>query len=199
MIHPMEATEIFASEYIEARKRSYARRKDKDRAEFIKVIDHDHFLEGSFNSITGFWKARRKADEIGAPYDFYCAQALKYAERRDWTNMPHPWQLAGEKAKFEDDLSMVEHIALNWHQSKTDAFRYSTLDYYKVENYQGTSHQAQHQIAIINHIKSKPKTIRPMMIADFVWSLKLLNEEAALKAFGERDLKRSLSYRDELY
>lgn len=198
MLHPLEATEKFVEAYVKARQAAFSRRIDKFRAPYVKVLEREHFLECKKNVITGFWRSRRKVDEVGIPYDFWCTHAIKYAERRDWKNMPHPWQLTGTKPKFEDDISMSDYVISQWLESTRTRFHYSTHDYYKSENYRSTPHQSKHQIAILRHIMSKPKSLQTMLIADFAITERLLNHDAVIKMFGENTLNDSILIANEI-
>src|SRR5690606_39053709 len=108
---------LFAHYYKLAIKRALRVRSDVYRAANYKGLKHDELFLNAKATYTGMWKARQMADKHGIPYEFWCWQAMKYAEERNWAYMPKPQQLystkSHEKAK-PNDPSIVEYICRAW-------------------------------------------------------------------------------------
>lgn len=188
-LHPMAATYRFAEAYKTAFKRSLMRRYDLYVGLNHKGLKHEDFTKCSRAVVTGMWLARRMADRIGCPYEFYCNMAFQYVERRDWKFLPTPQQLYVETPMFDWDISMVEFVRQNWEQTLRDRVMYATDDFYCVERFTGNRHQLEHQSYLLNRTLHHPH--RALLIYTLVYEKRLLFEQAVE---ASPDGKRILAY-----
>ncbi|MFP1634136.1 hypothetical protein ACLB6G_20595 [Zhengella sp. ZM62] len=89
---PAKATSLFAQEYREAFRRSFAANIDFRQAENVSGINSRTMFENR-RVRTQVWRARQRADETGMPYNHYLSAAFKFAERRQRKWLPQPSQL----------------------------------------------------------------------------------------------------------
>ena len=154
-LHPMDATFIFAHYYAEQMKTEMNRRKGHNRRGYYKALKSPSLLKCSKKEITGIWKARQKADELGIPYDFYCAAATKYADKFKWKHLPRPWQMYGQSSKYVGEewyKTMVQYITDAWAERTAAEPQFSKDDFYKIENFSKHVYQVRHQLAVLTYI-----------------------------------------------
>lgn len=97
-LHPVKATYLFAHHYNLAYKAVVQMSRDVERGAHMKAWKGKDIFERK-TELTGLWKARQNADALGMRYDFYCLQALKWAEDRNWKNLMRP------TAMYSDDVT----------------------------------------------------------------------------------------------
>lgn len=156
-LHPAQATQLFALHYAAARKRAVQRRVDVYVGHNHRPLKGKTVFELPASKITGFWKARRQADKLGIPYDFYCEQAMQFADVARWQNLPGPFQLYSDKVpehlKTTDfAVSMVEFIGQRWLERCKTSYPYATHEAYRVERYANGHHQNQYLNALFKLI-----------------------------------------------
>jgi hypothetical protein len=83
----------------------------------------------SASDISCMWIAMCMADELGIPYDFYCATALAYAHDRGWKYLPKPRQLYSDKMIWEIGEKWKERLASRI--TRTEDPHYSLANYDK--------------------------------------------------------------------
>jgi hypothetical protein len=145
-LNPVQATFLYAHEYVKAYKRAFATNIDTEQAKFVRPLDVERMFvdpepkqdetEKSFRKrlashrmrTTGIWRGRMVADAMGMPYEVYLELAfhwtLRYWQQR---HLPRPQQLYS-------DL-VVERATIDWEQRQKAQFYYSTLPQYKNEVY----------------------------------------------------------------
>lgn len=172
-MHPMKATYHFVEAYKSAYKRAFSRRADSEAARFLKVFAHDDFLEGAASTRTALWLARQAADEIGCPYDFFCARAMHYAERRDWAMLPRPQAMYSTKPMYESDMTIRQHVEKCWIQKCKDEVMYSRDDFYHFDSFVNNAHQREHQRFLVERLATAPNA--PILAAHLMFDAKVLH------------------------
>lgn len=175
IMHPLQATYHFVQAYRAAYKVAYARRTDSEAAKWIRVFQHDDFLEGAPSTRTALWLARQQADEIGCPYTFFCNRAMHYAERRDWAMLPRPQAMYSTRPMYQSDLTIAQYVERQWQERCRVEIMHAESDFYRVENFVNNVHQRQHQRMLIERVRHLPQ--RVTLIGSFVYDQRLLLEE----------------------
>ena len=125
VLHPVQATYLFADEYTQAARGYHKRNRDVRAAPFIKPYSgKDLFTlepEPELRQITrgknagkfkrdkspnvaksvfkALWRARQSADRLGIPYRFYCEAVMRLANERGWKRTPSAMNLISTKAE----------------------------------------------------------------------------------------------------
>lgn len=194
IMHPMQATYHFVAAYKEAYKAAYGRREDTEQSRWLKVFAKEDFLEGAASTRTALWLARQKADEIGCPYSFFCSRAMHYAERRDWTMLPRPQALYSDSPMFESDKTIAQVVEAAWHEKNKIEVVYSTDDFYKIDNYVLNIHQRQHQLALLERVRTAPN--KALLLSSLIFEHRLLFEEVVIQTLpgGNALVERAKDY-----
>lgn len=161
MLHPAEATYLFAHTYKKQVKHFAENYIDIHRAEHSRSFTPDDIFKS--RDLLPMWRARRCADKLGIPYDF----VLRYAQERAFNStmkfFPRPNQLYSEE--FELDLKNI------WLESMMRSMRYSKLMAYRNKFYIGSAVQNRHHAFIADQIDNRQPSSRPGLIG------RLLHEE----------------------
>lgn len=183
IMHPMQATYHFANAYKIAYQRAMAQRDDWERAQHLIGLRHDDFLDCAASTRTALWIARQAADQVGCPYSFYCSNAMQYAQRRDWQNLPRPQALYSQAPMFEQDLSIIDYITQRWTQRCKDELQYSREPFYRVEHFASNPHQIEHQRMLLKFVKSRAS--KSILLATLVYEDQVLSEAVVKAAFED--------------
>jgi len=157
-LHPVQATQLFAHHYSQARKHAAERRIDIWVGRNMRGIKSDVIFDLPTRAITGFWKGRQMADSLGIPYDFYCEHVMLFADIARWDNLPTPVQTYSqhipEHLRTTDfAVSMVEYIGSLWVDRMATMNAYATHKAYLVENFEGGPHQLAYLEFLIDKIQ----------------------------------------------
>jgi hypothetical protein len=153
-MNPVQATYLYAHEFVKAYKQAFSVNIDTATAQFVKPLDVERMFvepeqkqdetEKAFRKrvashkmrTTGIWRGRMVADAMGMPYEVYLELAfhwtLRYWQQR---HLPRPQQLYS-------DL-VVERATIAWEERQQAEFYYSALPQYK----NGLYHEASAMIA----------------------------------------------------
>ena len=146
MDHPLRSTYAFAEAYRQAYQYMTAIRFDRDKAKYVKGFSGEDFMKSPGSTRSGMHKSRMIADRYGIPYDFWCREAMRYAEEMHWTNMPRPHQLYSPE--------IINHVLIRWGREQEVNFRNATHSLYAPENYCNNSDQQEYQHYLMNFIKA---------------------------------------------
>lgn len=141
-MNPVQATYLYAHEFVKAYKQAFATNIDTETARFVRPLDVERMFvqpepkqdetEKEFRKrvashkmrTTGIWRGRMVADAMGMPYPIYLDRALHWTLRY-WQqrHLPRPQQLYS-------DL-VVDRATIDWEERQQAEFFYSTLPQYK--------------------------------------------------------------------
>lgn len=178
--HPLRATYEFAQAYREAYRYMTAIRFDRDRARYVKGFSGDDFLALKGSGKSGFLRARICADRYGIPYDFWCREAMRYAEEMSWTNMPRPAQLYAPE--------IINHILVRWNREQEVNFRSASHSLYAPENYCDNPDQQEYQRYLMEFIMVPASSMaQALRLATLIDKL----TPASLTALDEQTLREA--------
>lgn len=192
MLHPTLATYLYAESFKEAVKHAITIRKDLYIGLNFKGLKEKDVFDNKPVTITGLWKGRQMADELGIPYRFYCFSAFKFAETMNRKYLPTAHNMYSTSRWEGTEENMVEWIERKWKEKSV--VHIATDDFYLVDNYVGHEYQRQYQLYLINSIKNHPA--RDFFLSDLIYDRKILLKSLAAKVFGEKDVERTRRYSD---
>lgn len=171
----IKATYLFAEYYRRAYRRLMCRKIGIERGQYSKGFRGDDIFKLKKVEYTGFWKARRMADSLGIPYDFYCNAAMTWSLESLWVRPPRPTQLYSEK--------ILTHITEKWDSEVSAAIWQPLSDFYQLDNYVKHPDQDAFQNWLCDRIETKPN--KDMALANYIEFNPLLTKEIAIDRFGE--------------
>jgi hypothetical protein len=141
-MNPVQATYLYAHEFVKAYKQAFSVNIDSATAQFVKPLNVEQMFvepeqkqdetEKAFRKrvashkmrTTGIWRGRMVADAMGIPYAIYLELAFHWS-LRFWNqrHLPRPQQLYS-------DL-VVDRATIGWEERQGAEFFYSTLPQYK--------------------------------------------------------------------
>lgn len=145
-LHPVIATYLFAHEYNNAYQWIVKRCRDIERGQYMKGFKGKDIFEGK--EVIAFWKARQSADRLGMRYDFYIRTAMKWAEDRNWRNIPRPIHL------YSDDL--VEHLKEKWAEEARARLQSATAECYRIDSYSAHPDQDAYREWAFEQVSRRP-------------------------------------------
>mgnify|MGYP006425853847 CR=1 FL=1 len=188
MMHPTKATLLFAHSYKRAIKRALRIRSDIYRAANYKGLKDPSLFMNAKATYTGMWKARQEADRHGIPYEFWCWQAMVYAEERNWSYLPKPQQLYSTKPHKKaraGDPSIVEHIQMAWATKWLDSLVTAVDPFYCLDHYRKHPYQIAYQRELWGRVNNA--NLRPETIGYLVYEIRHLSEKLVLAARSDAD------------
>lgn len=216
LMHPVQATYFFIDAYINASRRYYRKLKDMDSAPFRKPFrgkdpftDYEVAKGSRANpnmkpaTMKALWRARQQADRMGIPYDFYCSEAVRFAEEHHWKSEPRAAQLYSKKAIATEaqqahgiqPISIVDWIQKKWDEFNLSRITHSDLDYFKTSPGQTlTLDQRRHKASIVDQIKEREN---PAWSMAYAYENDLLLTEELELFFGENLTRKAISLADK--
>lgn len=136
-LHPAQATQLYGEAYASALKRAVKRRTDIWKGLNMRGLKKDMIFELESRAVTGLWKGRQMADRIGCTYDFYCEQAMQFADIARMHFLPTVTGMYSTSvpAHLEGRDSMVEFIIGKWLERSATSIVWATHPAYLAENY----------------------------------------------------------------
>lgn len=179
-LHPADSTERFAQAYITALKLDFSQRIDIERSQYYKGLKHtDDITMNGPRVLSGLWRARQQADNLGIPYEFYCYEAIRYCADKHWHYLPKTWQMYST-TKDEDGLSMVSHIKKCWHARKV--LKAPEDLFYTNPHWKGHMYQQKWQRYLVKYVRRTPH--KAVVLSELIYDRSLMMEPIAVKAFG---------------
>lgn len=194
ILHPMQATYLFAHEYRRARRAGLKRRIEywaavnapvfgKHKVEQEngkeKSVAIEDFTDGSKTLITGLIKARQMADRHGIPYYSYCRAAVRYAEDMLWTYVPKPHQMYANQKRKDINGEPIEPILASvirqWEESKRSNPKLANDEFYLADNYCQHPFQEAHKQEAMKIIRRSPVPV--VVAAELTYERRLLKPE----------------------
>jgi hypothetical protein len=190
-IDPTHATKLFAESYKQAYRAAWARHFDVAESEHRRGL----FLVPTFldpnpsknarRTITGLWKARQFADELGVPYDFFCRVAFQFWLDNGPKRLPQPNQLFSVAWRER----LAEAIKVAWREQDENTTIYPSSVHFQASAFQSTRAQRRHVERCLEVLKLKHG--HPFQIARLVYERGFLSEAQVLSVFGEERIERA--------
>lgn len=190
-LHPAEATQRYTLAYMAAYKRAVSRRTDLNMGLHMRPLKKHQFWELTPAEITSLWKGRQMADRIGCDYDFYCEHVMQFADKARFARLPRPQGCYSETVKLEGYPSMVEYIALTWHERTQTSTIYPTHHAFQAERYVGGHEQNLYLNYLIQRIRTSnlPEGVLACALEKGLISAEIMHQ--AMPASGLRLIARA--------
>lgn len=145
LLHPTNATYLFAQHYEDAHRAWWHRHIDVDKAAKQKLWHVDLF---EHRDLVAIWQARQAADRLALPYKFTCAFALERSLQRQFRHLIRPNQMYGEE--YEYDLLAA------WKDANQRGLVLPDSDFYKVAHYSNHPFQNEYRTMLIQAVNDRP-------------------------------------------
>jgi hypothetical protein len=132
--------------------------KSEYRKAVIKYSDHtaghrtglgaQRLFELQPGTITGLWRARQAADDMGVPYPCYCRGAIESAVLNGNWRLPRPEQLYSPEAKAA--------VADLWFQERLSRVYVARDPFYSAQNYVGHPNQEAYYEWMVEMFRQRP-------------------------------------------
>lgn len=217
LLHPAQATYLFADAYTEAA-RAYAQRNiDLEYGKVFKPYPgRDLFSKPQLmlrkdgtprkekgkdkytkapakTTIAGMWKARQMSDRHGIPYRFYCDAAIEYTEKGIWHRLPGPQQLYSTKVSEAQadwrEESMVDFIVRRWKEYCQRTIVFSDNPYFHADRNTNAIDQVRHRANLMGQIKARPDP--KLGLSHALYEKQVLIEAECIRFFGENMVEKA--------
>jgi hypothetical protein len=149
-MHPLYATNYFMECYKMAYREFTRIAVDSDRADFVKPIKGDDFLNA--REKLSIWRLRQLVDSLGIRYDFFLTECmLWYTEecfRRQSLYPPRPGQMG-------DNEEMIVAVMMRWEEECATRLQLSKDTWYKCYRWHGDAHQKAYENFIVAQIRNR--------------------------------------------
>lgn len=184
-MHPMEATHLFFHHYLTHYKFYHQRRKGHNIRYNAPVKSVD-LLQNSSTTITGIWKARRAADFLGIPYDFWCDKCMKFGEIFDKQFLPRPQHLYSTRNSYDPTkVSVVEFVKQSWNKLRSERKISPKSSFYKTENYFAHPYQDEHLSLLKKELSESAN--KAVFVVINVYTNGFMSEENIIEVLGKSD------------
>ena len=147
-LNPVQATYLYAHEFVKVYRRVYRSTIDHTRAEFVRPLKADDLFECPSHQISAVWRGRQVADALGMPYDVYLdlaiEGALKYWDR---AHLPKASQLYSDR--------VCDFVIDQWVRRQEAVLYYSHHKAYRMQFYIGTSTQNDHHEWLLEQVAKR--------------------------------------------
>jgi hypothetical protein len=174
----VEATTLFAREYVDAYRKSWLHWVPKGSASHYAPVREPLFVKEKSRKLNALWRARQVADESGVPYDFYISRAFEFWIGKAAKRPPAPNQLIGA----------WEHVANCWEARKKDRGLMATLVTdmrFLNENYRAEPPQDAHHERIIESLRQHHSLSLNDRLGFHIHCHGWLTEARARREFGD--------------
>lgn len=180
-LHPVKATYLFAHHYRKSYRYMTQRRDDVDKGQYVRGFKGDDVFELSTRERNGFWKARRTADALGVPYDFYMIEGMRYADHTLWKRLPRPTQVYSEP--------FIEQICERWQEINNAMTVMPSSRRFLLSDYVGAEDQREFREWLCRLIERS--RVPQAMVYQHVFETPRISEEAAIDRFGSELVERA--------
>lgn len=109
-MHPTNRTLLFVAEYVDKSQLFHGKYRDYARHKYVggvrasehvfpSVRDDEAKAKVKRRNLTGFWRARQAADELGMSYNTFLMSIFEKTAMGGWQHRPRPSQLYSDKMK----------------------------------------------------------------------------------------------------
>lgn len=131
--------------------------------------------------ITGMWNAMIAADALGIPYDHFCRLAFQIAKDQNWTHLPRPAQLYGEK--------LGGAVLYAWEERLKERFIHAKHPIYSLSNYDGSKVQDEYKSWLLGQLEEHSGS--PRNVSKVVYQTPQISEQDAAKIVSDFTLTRA--------
>jgi hypothetical protein len=186
----VEATYLYASEFVKAYRRMYRENIDGMKADYVlaamsrrdllkyeapttksasrKNRGRDPDREKHNQYLGSLWRGRQTADAMGVPYEIYLELAFQ-RRLRYWqkSHLPRPHQLYSDLC--------TDFVEDEWKKRQRDRLYFSTHENYQNARFSGLDYQDQHHEWLLHQadLRGNP----PVLLADLIWRDQVLPVE----------------------
>lgn len=175
LMHPAQATYLFAHCYEQAVRDIYAKTKDLEESLQLDVWKGQPDIFHRATDTLSVWRARQFCDRIGVRYDFALRFAMNRAADRGWLMFPRPNQL------YEETL--IRDVKDAWERHLEAIFETAKHPHYDLANYVGADCQDAYIAWLIARCNTRP---RPQAPLSRCFREGQISREIALKHFEPR-------------
>jgi hypothetical protein len=174
---PMDATDYFITEYGHAFRDYWDRHIDRNEGRLKIGVGSIHPTINSAE-LTGFWRARQFADQLGVPYRLFLNWANNGFAQNGWPRVPRPNQLYAARVR-----SIVSaEVMSRWDAYGSHLVRFSSLPQYKVAHFRNLPAQKAHQDWVVRELKRRHA--RPYLLTQACFAECVLPIDRAVLEFG---------------
>lgn len=191
-LHPMEATYLFYSHYVQAHQNYFKKAINHEVANnaypFKGEAKHDFLLAKEAPSI---WRLRKIADFYGIKYDFFCNGVFNNVYRVQFNGKvvaPRPAMLRNE--------DIVKTVYNEWLAYRDGTLLFSCNPYFKVSSFESHDVQIQHEDFVIGQIQRKQAP--EYALASSLYIHQVVRIEKALQVFDEQTMQSAIYYAKRL-
>lgn len=186
LMHPMQATYYLVHLYRKAYRDFIRRSLDAARAPYSQGIKERDFLDSREHM--ALWRLRRTIDQLGMPYDFFLAFAMKWLHKMIGDGKvypPRPAMLGKNQELMGDALAAWEDLCNSSMQiARSPSFRVSNF------NHQASAHQRAHEAFIVAQLKKRHHPHFGLHAALYTYDV--VSIETALQEFGAEVVQRAI-------
>lgn len=196
LLHPTQATYLFAHYYIVATSRAFKKFRDVSTAPYKRGFSGEDILRdlsplltekqtaARRHQMTSFWKARQFADGIGVPYLLFISDSMEHALEMGWSQFPRPHQLACKPY-------LVEHMKETWKKRCESSVQVADAEFFHSQGYRKQVDQIAHMKWLITSVQ---KARRPAQaLANLVYEQHAIPENVAIAMFGQEKVAEAKS------
>ena len=185
LLHPVQATYLFAHKLTETYKRAYAENFDESRAAYVRGFTGSDVMMNSKPGVaSGMWRARQHADAIGCPYEVYLQIVVDKLMRLNRSAMPFVTELY--------QGWVVEAAQIGWEERQAGRLYLAEHEAFRNQNYVGLGYQnAYHEWLFAQAGK---RDSLPRWLGRFVFRDEILPAEKVIARYGHDMLESAREY-----
>lgn len=180
-MHPTKASFWYADAYIRAYKRTFSSHISADGAKHAKGLKSPNIFKLNKCELSGIWKGRQMADELGIPYQFYTSVIFNWTTRQGWKRLPRPSQL------YSDDAAFVALSA--WKRHQESKIVVPIIEDYLTKNFYEHPYQIEFQNWLCERIKERPNP--EFALGHYLHKQPMLTRKIASAHFNESTIHRA--------
>lgn len=185
-MNPYERTQCFYEAYRRHYISRFLRRKGREPANFPERVSS--LESGDFTSI---WRARQRADALGAPYERFVIALMQDADDNGTLELPRPNQLCSDAVL----PLMIERLDRQRASGLFDPFNGDFDPRFNAINFTGDQQQHAALDWMQEQIDSAGPARRPALISRYMRIEQVMSEAEAVRRFGQELVDEAKSHR----